>query len=171
MLLDYHRARPSLVLGILWCLCSLGANCPENLSKMLSWNSVLEQGKWGILILLQALYKSRSQTNEAREHAELLLGWLEKASITKQVGDKQPILSQGLVEPVNIGDSMIELVRNKYTSYRTLSLKESENSNSYVPRVYEDYVAPFPVIYNMNPQVVVWSSGQPGTQSKDIIIL
>lgn len=143
-LLDLHKTRPSIVQDILWCLCSLSANNQKNLAEILAWRG-RDSTKVSMNSLLLALYKSRSQTNETREHAELLLGWLDIAVTSPQD------LDNGAEE--NRTYSHIKTRSNSF-SYGSL------NTNNRSVLQSEDGV--YPLVSNVEPQKIVWFSGEPG---------
>lgn len=155
-LLDMHKTRPSLVQDILWCLCSLSANNQHNLSHILQWRggSGLVKGGSSIVSLLQTLYKSRSQTNETRENAELLLGWLDMASEQQQ---HQP---EGESQEPTTGTA------NSKSSGNSSSISISGRDECIgAVEIYRCEAALYPLVSNADPQRVVWTKGEPGVYS------
>lgn len=146
-LLDSHKTRPSLVQDVLWCLCSLSANNRNNLMQILAWKGGTEASRVNINSLLQALYKSRSQTNETREHAELLIGWLDIAASSLENVEHQST-SPALLTQLRIKDESIFRYANR-NSRNELMLHKAE------ARFY-------PLVSKETPQMIVWDTGEQG---------
>lgn len=145
-LLDLHKTRPSVVQDILWCLCALCANNSYNLSEVLAWRAHRDPARISVNTLLQALFKSRSQTNETREHAELLLGWLDLALADPNEAEAD--------NACNGDGSRLLIACDIPTSCCDAFERVSD--------IYNAVDVLYPVISRSAPRLINWTKGEPG---------
>jgi len=87
--LRLHALRPHVVQRCLWAICVLAANHAENMDRVLKWSSDSWNADTAKSLLL-TVQKSKGQTNEARDHASLILSWMELRSMMPSKASRKP---------------------------------------------------------------------------------
>jgi hypothetical protein len=148
-LLVVHYSRPWLVQALLWCLCAVAGSDVDNMGRLLRWRAARD--KRSVVDMLQAIYRSKSQTNESRDHAELLLGWLDIASTTLFIpssppaprgsgGDGSNTHQCDLVAPIDLSDPIEQerLIVRYVTESLALAASKAISRNNRTPRSHSD---------------------------------
>jgi hypothetical protein len=105
--LRLHCLRPHIVQKVLWTLCTLSANHPANTQHILSWNS----DSWNAAnakAQLLSVQRSKGQTTEARDHAALILSWMElhEAMASKRDTQKQKRIHDSMKMQMQMQDNI-----------------------------------------------------------------